>query len=265
MHVRRLELTEFRNYESLTLEPHSGLNVLVGQNAQGKSNVLESLYALATTKSLRTNRDTEMVRFGAELARAVAVVHRERQGDVLLELAIAAAGAVGERKSVRVNRSKQSRIADSIGQLNVVLFSSLDMDIVRGEPDERRRFLNYEIAQVSPRYVIALASYRRALEQRNRLLREIRLGYSGGGDAGHMERADRGAWVTDDRAAAGLSAPTDRVCRRDTADADGRAAKRSPSNTRRRSIWRVRFRQRRSPNASPPNLCAFGATRHSAA
>ena len=189
MRVSRLELFDFRNYERLRLEPGPGLNLLIGPNAQGKSNLLEAFYALATTKSLRAGRDSEMVRFGAEACRIVTEVDRQTTGDVLLEMAIGAANAalsVGERKVVKINHGRHAKIADLIGNLNVVLFSSYDLAIVRGEPDERRRFLNYEIAQVSPRYVVALASYRRALEQRNRLLKDARWG--------HADTATLDAW-----------------------------------------------------------------------
>ncbi len=188
MRVNRLELFDFRNYERLRLEPGPGLNILVGPNAQGKSNFLESLYALATTKSLRAGRDGEMVRFGADACRIVAEVHRSAQGDVLLEMAVGGTGVtnISERKMVKVNGGRHAKIADLIGNLNAVLFSSFDLAIVRGEPEERRRFLNYEIAQVSPRYVLALAAYRRALEQRNRLLKDVRWG--------HADAASLDAW-----------------------------------------------------------------------
>lgn len=190
MRVTRIELFDFRNYSHLRLEPGPGLNLFVGPNAQGKSNLLESLYALATTKSPRAGRDSEMVRFGADAARITASIARESGGDVELEMAIGAAGATnigGERKVVKVNRGRQTRVTDLIGNLNAVLFSSTDLDIVRGEPEERRRFLNYEIAQVSPRYVLALSSYRRALEQRNRLLKDLRHGGSPFADAGSLD------------------------------------------------------------------------------
>jgi DNA replication and repair protein RecF len=182
MRVTRLELFDFRNYHHLRLEPAPGLNLLVGPNAQGKTNLLESLYALATTKSARASRDSEMVRFGADACRIVADVAREAAGDVEVEMAIGAAGATNigaERKIVKVNHGKQARVTDLIGNFNTVLFSSIDLDIVRGEPESRRRFLNYEIAQVSPRYVLALAVYKRALEQRNRLLKDVRWGHVG--------------------------------------------------------------------------------------
>lgn len=177
MRVTRLELYDFRNYSELRLEPAPGLNLFVGPNAQGKTNLLESLYVLATTKSTRARRDGEMIRFGAGVCRIVADVEKDTSGEVILEMAIGAAtGAGSERKLVKVNHGKQARIIDLMGNLNAVLFSSVDLDIIRGEPEERRRFLNYEIAQVSPRYALAFGTYRRALEQRNRLLKDMKYG-----------------------------------------------------------------------------------------
>lgn len=184
MRVTHLELSDFRNYERLDFTPGPGLNVLVGPNAQGKTNLLEALYALATTKSHRTSKDTELVRFGTSVARVVAGV--ERRGDVSqdLELAIGAGGVGTSGKLVKVNHSKMPRLTDLLGHLNAVLFASTDLDIVRGEPEERRRFLNYEISQISPRYALALAAYRRALEGRNRLLKDFK---HGNGDLASLE------------------------------------------------------------------------------
>ena len=189
MRVSRLELFDFRNYVYQRVDPGVGLNVFVGHNAQGKTNLLEAVCALATTKSVRAGRDSEMVRFGAEACRIVAEVTKDTgSGDTLLELAIGAGTPnvantsttrIAERKLVKINHGKQPRIADLIGHLNAVFFSSLDLDIVRGEPTERRRFLDYEIAQVSPAYLIAFAQFRKALEQRNRLLKDIRFGTAG--------------------------------------------------------------------------------------
>lgn len=184
MQVSRLELTDFRNYERLEFTPGAGLNVLVGPNAQGKTNVLEALYALATTKSHRTSRDTELVRFGALLARVTAEVQKLGEITSDLELAIGAGGVGTSGKLVKLGGSKQPRLTDLLGHLNAVLFASTDLDIVRGEPDERRRFLNYEISQLSPRYALALAAYRKALEGRNRLLKDFKHGH---GDVASLE------------------------------------------------------------------------------
>jgi len=172
MHVTSLKLENFRNYGTLCIEPGEGLNIFVGLNAQGKSNLLESLYLLATSKSSRAGKDTELVRFEQPLARVTADVIRAKNSDIEIEIALSQM----EKKVARINGIKHTRLAEVIGQLNAVLFDSGDLEIIRGEPSVRRRFLDLEIAQTSPRYVLALGAYRKTLEQRNRLLRDLRDG-----------------------------------------------------------------------------------------
>jgi DNA replication and repair protein RecF len=172
MHVNSLKLDNFRNYKTLRIEPGEGLTIFVGRNAQGKSNLLESLYILATSKSARAGKDTELIRFGESMARISADVIREKTSDFEIEMAL----SQSEKKTARINGVKHTRLSEVIGQLNAVLFDSGDLEIIRGEPAIRRRFLDLEIAQTSPRYVLALGSYRKTLEQRNRLLRDLRDG-----------------------------------------------------------------------------------------
>ena len=185
MQVRQLGLENFRNYERLAIEPGAELNVFVGRNAQGKSNLLESLYVLATSKSTRAAKDTELIRFGQPFARVTADVVRDKNSDIEIELTLSQA----EKKAAKINGVRHTRLAEVIGQVNAVLFDSGDLEIIRGEPSVRRRFLDLEIAQTSPRYVHALGSFRKALEQRNRLLRDLR-----DGRAGRDARSSLPAW-----------------------------------------------------------------------
>jgi len=172
MYVSSLNLASFRNYESLHFEPSEGLNVLLGQNAQGKSAILEAVYLLATSKSHRTSRDMDMIRLGDPLARVVAEVKRTARNDVTVEIDL----SKSEKKILKINTVRHPKIGDVVGQLNAVVFSDSDIDMVRGEPSKRRRFLNLEISQIRPQYVYALGRYRRVLDQRNNLLREIKAG-----------------------------------------------------------------------------------------
>ena len=185
MHVTSLKLENFRNYATLRIEPGEGLNVFVGRNAQGKSNLLESLYILATSKSSRAGKDPELIRFEAAATRITADVVREKNSDVEIEMALSQT----EKKVARINGVKHVRLSEVIGQLNAVLFDSGDLEIIRGEPSIRRRFLDLEIAQTSPRYVLALGAYRKTLEQRNRLLRDLR-----DGRAPYSARDSLSAW-----------------------------------------------------------------------
>lgn len=170
MRVTTLKLEDFRNYTMLAIDPGEGLNIVVGRNAQGKSNLLEAVYVLATSKSTRASKDVELVRFDAPQARVKADVVREKNSDIEVEMLF----STTEKKAARVNGVRHTKLAEVIGQVNAVLFDSGDLEIIRGEPAIRRRFLDLEISQTSPRYVHALAAYRKTLEQRNRLLRDIR-------------------------------------------------------------------------------------------
>jgi DNA replication and repair protein RecF len=170
MRVSHLKLTSFRNYIELDLVPGAGLNILYGENAQGKSNVLEAISLLATTRSLRAGRESELILRDAEIAHVQAEIDREREGEVELQLTI----LQGDKKMVRVNGMKRPRVIDLLGQFNAVFFGALDLAIVSGEPSDRRHYLNVEISQISPRYVYDLGHYKRVLAQRNRLLRDLR-------------------------------------------------------------------------------------------
>lgn len=170
MRVLTLRLRDFRNYAALELSPAPGLNVLVGENAQGKTNLLEAIHLLATTRSLKASREGEMVRQGAPSAGVWAEVEREDSGSAVLEVEV----FPGDKKTVRVNGSRGERVMELLGRVNVVFFGALDLGIVSGEPSLRRRYLSTEISQMSPRYCFDLAAYRKVLEQRNRLLRDLR-------------------------------------------------------------------------------------------
>ena len=165
--VETVTLTAFRNYPSLRLELSPGFNVVSGPNAQGKTNLLEALYLVGTTRLLRGQRDAEAVRDGEE--RAVVEVELAGSGTrlgVSLER--------GARKRARINGLALPRAADLIGRLPVVCVSAADMAIVRGEPADRRLFLDLELSALSPAYLHHFAGYKRAQEQRGALLRQSR-------------------------------------------------------------------------------------------
>lgn len=170
MRIAELRLTSFRSYADLALIPGAGLNILYGENAQGKTNILEAISLLATTRSLRAGRESEMIQRGATAAHIAAEIDREREGEADIQVTV----LEGDKKIVRVNGLKRPRVIDLLGQFNAVFFGSIDLAIVTGEPSDRRHYLNVEISQISPRYVYELAHYKRILSQRNRLLRDLR-------------------------------------------------------------------------------------------
>lgn len=195
MRVRSLSLTNFRNYRQLELSLPGGALLFVGENAQGKSNLLEALYLLATTRSTRASSDGELIHQGAgeaepPVARLVASVER-RSGLVELEIAIVGQmrgvpgaptggqGASGRGptalKRLRVNGVVR-RASDVVGQLAAVLFTSQDIDLVGGPPVLRRRFLDITLSQIDRDYLRALQRYQKTMTQRNALLRRVQEG-----------------------------------------------------------------------------------------
>lgn len=169
MQIRELVLKNFRTYSELDLRPGPGLNIFVGLNAQGKSNILEAVTILSTTRSFRSGKDSEIIHWGKENARLAVRGERKNQIEFSIDIFIPQTG----KKILKINQVKRPKFAELLGILNSVIFSAEDLKIVRGDPGDRRRFLDIEISQASPRYCIHLVRFKKALEQRNRLLKEI--------------------------------------------------------------------------------------------
>ena len=167
MVVRRLWLQNFRNYAFLDLQPAHGLNVFFGPNGVGKTNLLEAISVLATTRSPLCERDREWVRWKQTISDLKTVVYHEATNDTTtLELSI-----VGAEKTLKVDESRCSDLQQWLGTLQVVAFFPHELSIVSGDPGERRRFLNVELSKAQPTYFHDWTQYRRALQQRNALLK----------------------------------------------------------------------------------------------
>jgi DNA replication and repair protein RecF len=166
--LTRLALSNFRNYAELDIAPAAGLNVFVGANAQGKSNLLEAVAMLGTGKSFRTSKDSDAVRYGAEVAVASAQA-RVRAGAINLACTVTRAHA-GTRKTYTLN-GRAVRYSHFLGKLRVVTFVPADLQLAGGAPSLRRAFLNVALSQEEPRYYQELVRYRKALQQKNALLR----------------------------------------------------------------------------------------------
>lgn len=168
MFVRSLKLRNYRNYVQLDLPLQPGINILLGQNAQGKTNVLEAVYYASLGHSHRTHTDNDLILWQAQ--------------EALLELDVVRLG-VEHHLAFQFSRTKRRRILlnghpirpkELIGTINTVLFSPEDLFLIKGAPNERRHFLDGEISQASPAYYHELARYNRLLQQRNTLLKRIR-------------------------------------------------------------------------------------------
>ena len=167
MKLTELNLHHFRNYDEAQVEFSPQINVLIGENAQGKTNLLESIYVLAMTRSHRTNNDRELIEFGKDAAQIKGTVQREL-GSLKLELDIGKHG-----KKAKANHLEKARLSEYLGQLNVILFAPEDLALVKGAPTVRRRFIDMEFGQVSPKYLHDLTQYRDILKQRNRYLKQL--------------------------------------------------------------------------------------------
>ncbi|MBB6731700.1 DNA replication/repair protein RecF [Cohnella zeiphila] len=165
MQLKSLELHGYRNYEKLELATGAGVNILIGPNAQGKTNLLEAIHVLALTKSHRTSKDKELIGWNQPSARLKAELER-KVGPVTVELLLSPQG-----KKAKVNGLEQRKLSGFVGTVNVVLFAPEDLDIVKGSPGIRRRFMDMEIGQVHPGYLFDLQQYQRIMQQRNNYLK----------------------------------------------------------------------------------------------
>ena len=168
MKIKSLKLLYFRNYLSTNIDVHPSLNVLVGNNANGKTNIIESIFCLALGKSYRTKSDSECIMFG-ETATAMSCIVNKNDKDLDIMLGINNKG-----KSAKIAGIKKTKLTDFVGELNVVLFSPEDLQIVKGSPVLRREFMNREFYQFSRIYHKYYLMYQHLLKQRNSYLKDMR-------------------------------------------------------------------------------------------
>ena len=169
MLVKSVQLTNFRNYSSLRTDFAPGTNLIYGDNAQGKTNLLEAIYSCATTSSHRSSKDKELIAFDQEEAHVRLFVEK-KEIETRLDYHISRTRG----KEAAVNGVALSRPSELLGHLHVVFFSPEDLKIIKNSPLERRRFLNVELCQLSPYYTRSLMDYKKTLGQRNALLKELR-------------------------------------------------------------------------------------------
>ncbi|HLQ96476.1 MAG TPA: DNA replication/repair protein RecF [Pseudogracilibacillus sp.] len=168
MYLKNIQIKNFRNYASEELTFDSNINVIIGENAQGKTNLLEAIYLLAFTKSYRTANDRELVKWEEEFARIQAELVKKGDQLVPLELVYHHQG-----KKAKINHLEQSRLSEYIGHMNVVMFAPEDLSLVKGSPQVRRRFIDMELGQIEPMYVYHLTQYQKILKQRNHVLKQL--------------------------------------------------------------------------------------------
>ena len=167
MYITEIELHNFRNYKSLKLQFHKNVNLILGKNAQGKTNLLESIYMTSMGKSFRTNKDSDMILFDQEFGRIQ--VHAEKSYlDTTVELTI----GKDSKKAAKVDGVKIKKASQLLKNIYIVIFSPEDLKIVKDEPEKRRKFIDRELCQIRPLYYEHLSSYKKILMQRNAYLKE---------------------------------------------------------------------------------------------
>jgi len=166
MYFKEIELESFRNYKKLKLSFDEHLNLILGNNAQGKTNLLEALFIMSIGKSFRSSSDKEMISFGENMARAKTLVIDE---DFSTSIEIC---YIKQGKMIKVDDIPLERVADLLEHIYIVIFSPEDLKIIKEGPESRRRFLDRELCQLKPVYYSDLGNYKRLLRQRNMLLRQ---------------------------------------------------------------------------------------------
>lgn len=168
MYIEKLNLMNYRNYSQLNLNLHPKMNIIVGPNAQGKTNIIESIYYLSIGKSHRNNKDKEIIKWEKENAYIKGNIITNN-GDKIIEIGL----SHNQKKRIKSNGVLLEKVGDLLGKVNIVLFSPEDLKLIKEGPIERRNFLDREISNIKPQYYYALMEYNKILQQRNHLLKKI--------------------------------------------------------------------------------------------
>ena len=175
MRIKKLKVENFRNLENLDIEFSEGVNIIYGNNAQGKTNIIESIYIFSFGKSFRANKDIELLKFDKEYFLSnIEIMKKDRE----LEMDFGF-DKISNKKMIKVNGVIQKKMSDIIGKLNVVVFKPEDIKIVTDSPSIRRKYIDYLISSISKSYLENITKYKKVMEERNNLLKEIKLRLKG--------------------------------------------------------------------------------------
>lgn len=167
MYINKIEIKNFRNYEKQEIELNPHINIFYGDNAQGKTNILEAIFISGFGKSFRTSKEKEMIKLGEAFLEATVFYQKsDRDGKIRT--------VISNKKQIEVNGVKIKKLSELIGKINLVIFTPDDIQILKSGPEKRRRFLDMMIGQLRPKYVYILNLYLKTLEQRNNYLKQIK-------------------------------------------------------------------------------------------
>ena len=167
MWIEDLKISNFRNYANQEIKLNKNLNIFYGENAQGKTNIIESIFLASIGKSFRSKKDSELIKFGESFARIEIDFHKsDRDGNIEI--------GISNKKNININKIKIKKLSDLLGNINTVIFTPDDINILKGGPQNRRKFLDIMISQLRPNYMHILSLYNKTLEQRNNYLKQIK-------------------------------------------------------------------------------------------
>lgn len=167
MYIRKIKLENFRNYKKAEIEFDKNINIIYGDNAQGKTNILESIFVCSLGKSFRTNKDKELINKEKDFSK-IEMISQKKDRDINVKF------EMKEKKKFYINNIPVKKTSEIIGKTYIVLFTPEDIGIINNEPSKRRRFLNIMISQLRPLYINLLSEYNKVLEQRNIYLKQIK-------------------------------------------------------------------------------------------
>jgi len=168
MIIKSLELNNFRNYKSLTIDFSEGTNILYGDNAQGKTNILEAIFISSTTRSHKSSKDKDIINFNEDEAHIRTFINKDDE-TVKVDMHLRSS----KSKGIAINNQRIKKAADLMGILNVVFFSPEDLAIIKSGPEKRRRFADMELCQLDSFYLYNLNNYNKIVNQRNKLLKDM--------------------------------------------------------------------------------------------
>ena len=164
MWIKKIKISNFRNYKNAEINLNDKINIFYGENAQGKTNIIESVYLCSIGKSFRTSKEKEMIKFGEENCSVeINFEKTDRDGNISIN--------IGERKNIFVNKIKIKKLSELLGNINVVIFTPDDINILKGGPQNRRKFLDVMISQLRPKYMHICSLYQKTLDERNTFLK----------------------------------------------------------------------------------------------
>ena len=167
MWIKKIKINNFRNYNFQEINLNKNINIFYGENAQGKTNIIEAIFLCSMGKSFRAKKDTEMINLNSQNSTIEIEYEKiDREGKIKIEL--------GNKKNIYLNGIKLRKLSELLGNINTVIFTPDDINILKGGPQNRRRFLDIMISQLKPNYMYNLNLYLKTIEQRNNYLRQIR-------------------------------------------------------------------------------------------